>query len=266
MFSKPLLALSLAVMAFLTGCSSAEKESTYTISTETGSFDHSHATFTEVLKTHVKGAKVDYSGIKKSPAKLNAYLDTLANIKKSEYDGWSKDQKMAFLINLYNAATLKLIIDHYPVKSIKDIGGIIKGPWKQEVVRLWGKKVTLDHVEHDLLRPGFKDPRVHFAVNCASIGCPDLLNEAFQASKLDDQLDNQARAFLADTKRNRLDAKNKTLYLSSIFDWFEEDFVKKSGSVEKFVAPYFNDADRAVIQRGGLKIKNTEYDWNLNKQ
>jgi hypothetical protein len=133
-------------------------------------------------------------------------------------------------------------------------------------VRLWGNKVTLDHVEHDLLRPKFNDPRVHFAVNCASIGCPDLLNEAFQASKLDAQLDKQARAFLADSTRNRLDAKNKTLYLSSIFDWFKEDFVKKSGSVEKFVAPYFNDADRAVIQRGGLKIKNTDYNWNLNKQ
>ena len=217
-----------------------------------------------MLKNHVSGAKVDYTGIKKSPAKLNSYLDSLANVRKSDYENWSTDEKMAFLINLYNAATIKLIIDNQPLESIKDIGSIVNGPWKQEVVRLWGKIDTLDHVEHDLLRPKFKDPRVHFAVNCASIGCPDILNEAFQASKLDAQLDKQTRAFLADSSRNRLDAKNKTLYLSSIFDWFKEDFVKKSGSVEKFVAPYFNDKDRAVIQRGGLKIKYTEYDWSLN--
>ncbi len=261
-FSAPLFVLTLAAMAFLTGYSSAEKE--YTISTAASPLDHSHAAFTEVLQAQVKGAKVDYAGIKKSPAKLNAYLDSLANVKKFEYDKWSNDDKMAFLINLYNAATLKLIIDHHPVKSIKDIGSVIKGPWKQKVVRLWGNKVTLDHVEHDLLRPTFNDPRVHFAVNCASIGCPDLLNEAFQASKLDAQLDKQTRTFLADSSRNRLDAKNKTLYLSSIFTWFEKDFVKKSGSVENFVAPYFNDNDSAVIQRGGLKIKNTDYDWNLN--
>jgi len=230
------------------------------------SFDHSHAAFTEILKTHVRGSKVDYAALKKSPAKLNAYLDTLAAVKRPDYEKWNRNERMAFLINLYNAATLKLVIDHYPVKSIKDIGGVFKGPWKQDAVRLWGKKVTLDHVEHDLLRPGFNEPRIHFAVNCASIGCPDLLNEAFQASKLDAQLDQQTRAFLRDTSRNRLDAKNKTLHLSPIFKWFTEDFVKKSGSVEKFVAPYFNDADKAVIQQGGLRIRYNDYDWNLNKR
>jgi len=230
------------------------------------SFDHSHAAFTGVLTTHVQGSKVDYAALKKSPAKLNAYLDTLAAVKKSHYDGWQKDQRMAFLVNLYNAATLKLVIDHYPVKSIKDIGGVLKGPWKQDVVRLWGKKVTLDHVEHDLLRPGFNEPRIHFAVNCASIGCPDLRPEAFRATDLNRQLDEQTRAFLRDTSRNRLDANNKNLHLSPIFKWFKEDFVKKSGSVEKFVAPYFNDADKAVIQKGGLKVRHNDYDWKLNKR
>lgn len=230
------------------------------------SFDHSHAAFTEVLKTHVHGSKVDYAALKQSPGKLNAYLDTLAAVNKSQYDGWKKDQRMAFLINLYNAATLKLVIDHYPVKSIKDIGGVLKGPWKQDVVRLWGKKVTLDHVEHDLLRPGFNEPRIHFAVNCASIGCPDLRNEAFRATNLEKQLEEQTRAFLRDSSRNRLDAKSKTLHLSPIFKWFGEDFVKKSGSVEKFVAPYFNDTDKAVIQKGGLKVRHNDYDWKLNKR
>lgn len=257
---KALITLTTA-MSFFAACSNAEKE--YKI-VSSPPLDQTHAAFTEVLQAHVKGAQVDYTGIKKSPAKLDAYLDSLANVSKSEYDKWAQDQKMAFLINLYNATTVKLIVDNHPVKSIKKIGGLFGSPWKQETVRLWGKIVTLDHVEHGLLRPSFHDPRVHFAVNCASIGCPNLLNEAFQGSKLNAQLDAQTRAFLADSSRNRLDAKNKTLYLSPIFDWFKEDFIKKSGSVENFVAPYFSKNDRAVIQQGGLKVKFTDYDWNLN--
>ena len=172
---------------------------------------------------------------------------------------------MSFLINLYNAATLKLVTDNYPVKSIKDIGSVFKSPWKQKVVRLFSEKVTLDYIEHDLLRPTFNDPRVHFAVNCASIGCPSLRAEAFQASKLDAQLNEQGRLFLRDKSKNRLDAKNKTLFLSSIFDWFKDDFTAKSGTVEKFVAPYFPEGERKVILQSRLKMKNTDYDWNLNK-
>ena len=253
----------LALIALVASCSD-DKKTTYTVATTSGEFDHSHSAFTDILQKHLKDDMVDYANVKKNPAELNAYLDTLANVQESAFKKWNKNQQMAFLINLYNAATLKLIVDHYPLKSIKDIGSILKGPWKQEVVRLFGKRVTLDHVEHGLLRKNYDEARIHFAVNCASIGCPALRPEAFQAAKLDAQLEEQTRAFLADNTRNRLDAKNKTLYLSPIFNWFEEDFVKKSGSVEKFVAPYFNNTDRAVIQRGGIKIKNTDYDWNLN--
>lgn len=259
-------AIALVAAFLLPACSQAESDGSYKTAASSEGFDHNHQAFTQVLSTHIRKGKVDYAAFKTKPGALNAYLETLATVSKKDYDRWSKQEQMAFLINLYNAATLKLIIDHYPVKSIKDIGSIIKGPWKQEVVRLWGKKVTLDHVEHDLLRPKFNDPRVHFAVNCASIGCPDLRSEAFQASKLDAQLEEQTRAFLRDRTRNRLDEKSKTLHLSLIFKWFKEDFVKKSGSVEKFVAPYFEDADRTIIQRGGLSVDHTDYDWNLNKQ
>lgn len=224
-------------------------------------FDQSHAAFTSVLKQYVRGDRVDYAGLKKSPDKLGAYLGSLAKVSRSEFDGWSEQEEMAYLINLYNAATLKLIIDNYPLKSIKDIGS----PWKKKVVKLFGKDRSLDYVEHDLLRKNYNDPRIHFGVNCASIGCPALRNEAFQAAKLDKQLDEQAKNFLNDRKKNRVDAKNGVLYLSSIFDWFEGDFVKKSESVEKFVAPYFNEGDRKAIAGGRLKIKETDYDWNLNK-
>jgi hypothetical protein len=224
-------------------------------------FDHSHSAFTTVLKKHVSGESVDYAGLKKSPDQLGAYINSLASVSESEFKGWNEDQEKAFLINLYNAATLKLIVDHYPLKSIKDIGS----PWGKKVVKLFGSERSLDYVEHDLLRKNYNDPRIHFGVNCASIGCPALRAEAFQATKLDAQLDEQARKFLGDSSKNRLDKKQGVLYLSSIFDWFKGDFVKKSGSVEKFVAPYFNDADAKAIRSSTFRIKYTDYDWNLNK-
>jgi Protein of unknown function, DUF547 len=258
--------VSLSLLPVLTGCSRAEKAASYNIADPQQQVDHTHAPFTTILKKHVKSELVDYASLKGNAAPLNVYLDTLAAVPESAFSKWDKKQQMAFLINLYNAANLKLIIDHYPIKSIKDIGSALKGPWKQEIVRVFGKVETLDHIEHNLLRPKYKDPRVHFSVNCASIGCPALRAEAFQASKLDAQLDEQGRIFLRDTTKNRLDAKNKTLYLSEIFDWFKDDFTVKSGTVEKFISIYVADADRKVIQQGGLTIKNTKYDWNLNKQ
>lgn len=257
--------LSLSLLPVLTSGSQAEKVAFYDIADPQQQVDHSHAAFTAILSKYVKKELVDYAGLKKNPTPLNIYLDTLAAVPESAFNKWDKKQQMAFLINLYNAATLKLVTDHYPIKSIKDIGSA-KGPWKQEVVRLFGKKQTLDHIEHDLLRPKYKDPRVHFGVNCASIGCPALRADAFQASMLDAQLDEQGRIFLRDTTKNRLDANNKTLYLSEIFDWFKDDFTTKSSTVEKFISSYVNDADRKVIQQGGLAIKYTKYDWNLNKQ
>lgn len=228
--------------------------------------DHSHAVLDGVLGKYVKASGVNYAGLKNDSSSLNAYLDALAAVPESEFKGYSKEQQMAMLINLYNAATLKLVIDHYPVKSIKDISASSGGPWKQPVVRLFGKKQTLDYLENDLLRPKYKDPRIHFAINCASVGCPELRNDAFQASKLDSQLDEQTRKFLKDSTKNRLDAKSKNLYLSSIFDWFKADFVGKSGSVEKFIAPYLSGSDRAIVEKGGLTLKNTDYSWSLNNQ
>ncbi len=225
-------------------------------------FDHTHSEFTEVLRVHVKGATVDYAALKKSPGKLESYLASAAAVKESDFQTWTEARQIAFLANLYNAATLKLIIDHYPVKSIKDIGGLLSSPWKQPVVGLFGEKVTLDHVEHGLLRKNYSEPRVHFAVNCASVGCPNLRAEAFQADRLDAQLDEQARLFLSDKTRNRVEGG--TLYLSPIFDWFAADFTK-AGSVADFVAPYFPSEDRKAVVSGELKIRYTDYNWSLNQ-
>ncbi len=228
-------------------------------------FDQTHTAFDKILQANVNAKGVAYAALKKNPAPLDAYLKSLADVTQPEFGKWNRDQQLAMLINFYNAATLKLVCDHYPVKSIKDIGGNA-GPWKQPVVELLGKKQTLDYLENNILRPNYNDPRVHFAINCASIGCPALRNNVFRADKLSSQLDEQTRAFLGDPSKNRVDAKNKTLYLSSIFDWFKSDFVKKSGSVEKFIAPYLSAADRKTVAGGGLSLKYTDYSWNLNKQ
>ncbi|MEM9237532.1 MAG: DUF547 domain-containing protein [Verrucomicrobiota bacterium] len=231
----------------------------------TAAFDHSHGRLDKILKQHVVGKQVDYAGLKARPGPLNTYLNVLGEVSESEFKRWNRNQELAFLINLYNAATLKLVVDHYPVKSIKKIGGF-KGPWKQSVVRAFGKTYTLDQVEHELIRGNYDEARIHFAVNCASVGCPHLRGEAFRGDRLDQQLDDQTRIFLADPSKNRIFAKKGQLELSPIFKWYEEDFVKQSGSVEKFIAPYVAEEHRAKLATGGHKIRHTKYDWSLNKK
>jgi hypothetical protein len=209
--------------------------------------------------------KVDYAGLKIDQGELNSYLSTVAAVSEAEFKSWTDKQELAFLINVYNAATLKLVVDHYPVKTIKRIGGL-KGPWKQEVVSLFGKKFSLDQVEHELIRKDYDDPRAHFGINCASGGCPSLRSEAYRADQLDRQLHQQGQIFMGDRSKNWVDAKRGKLHLSPIYDWFREDFVGKSGSVEKFVAPFLPASDRAAVLSGKLKIVYTDYDWTLNRK
>ncbi|MCB0406873.1 MAG: DUF547 domain-containing protein [Bdellovibrionales bacterium] len=231
-------------------------------------FDHTHALFTDVLKNFVvtkdHKSEVNYKALKENAQGLNEYLHSLSEIKRETLQTWSKNQKMAFYINAYNAFTLKLLIDHYPVKSIKDIGSFFSSPWKKEFISLFGKKVHLDHIEHDILRKEFSEPRVHFAVNCASIGCPALRDEAYTAEALEKQLDEQARLFLNDSSRNRVDIKDKTLYLSKIFKWFKEDFEKNGMTIPKFIKPFFSKLD-PKIDLNTFKIEYTNYDWSLNE-
>lgn len=255
MNSKTILAWLLALFAISSFCHAAD-----------GDFDHQHSALTAVLQTHVKNERVNYAALKASPDALGSYLASLAAVKEGTFKSWSKDQRLAFLINLYNAATLKLVVDNYPVKSIKDIGSFLKGPWDQVVVHVFGQTVTLNHIEHDIIRAKYDEPRAHFALVCASIGCPPLRAEAFDATRLNEQLNDQGKVFFATTAKNRVDAKGGVLYLSPIFKWFTKDFTTKSGSVEKFVAPFFNEADKAAILSGKLDIEYTEYSWSLNKQ
>lgn len=232
------------------------------------SYPASNKIFDEVLKTHVKysthNSTVNYAELKKqSQLKLKSYLHSLENLTQSQYNKMSKPQKMAFLINAYNAFTIKLIIDNYPIQGIKKIGGWFSSPWKKQFFKLLGKKRHLDWIEHDMLRPKFKDFRIHFALNCASIGCPRLRNEAYRGSRLDEQLNDQMKVFLTDRSRNYLRESKKEIHISKIFKWFEEDFK----NIHKILSPYLSANGNAykLWIKESWDIEYTDYDWSLNK-
>ena len=223
-------------------------------------FDQSHARFTRVLKARVKDGWVDYAGLRKDRTDLAGYLKTLESVKKRDFHAWTNPQKIAFWINAYNAYTLKLIIDHRPVKSIKDLGGFFTSVFGKDFIplhNLFDEEVDLNTLEHDTLRKKFDEPRIHFALVCASKSCPQLRPEAYRAEILDAQLDDQARIFLNDRTKNRYDAATRTLYLSKIFDWFDGDFEKANGTVRDYVAPYLEIPKNA-------RIRHLPYDWSLN--
>jgi hypothetical protein len=215
--------------------------------------------YAELLSMYVQNGVVDYSGFKKNEEKLDRYLKIF---ESTDVQKLPSAAQMAFYINAYNAWTIKLILSGYPgVESIKDLGGFFSGPWKKKFVNLNGKVVTLDHIEHDILRPTYKDPRVHFAVNCASKGCPPLITEPYEASRLDEQLDRSTRAFINDPEKNYL-AGDK-LYVSSIFKWFSEDF---NDDVIGFFIKFADDSLKKQLQarKDEIKVKYLDYDWSLN--
>jgi len=179
-----------------------------------------HSLYGELLEKYVKNGVVDYQGFKNEEAELDRYLKVLEQVDTKNL---SRNEQFAFYVNAYNAWTIKLILSGYPgVKSIKDLGSLFKSPWKKRICRIDGDVISLDDIEHNILRPRFKDPRVHFAVNCASKGCPPLRSEPYRGSVLDQQLDEMGRSFINNSDRNRLEGR--TLYVSKIFDWFGEDF------------------------------------------
>lgn len=226
-------------------------------------FDHNHAAWTRVLERRVEAGRVDYAAIRADPAALTGYLDTLAAVGEEEFNSWSQPRQIAFLVNLYNASTIRLITLHYPVDSIKKIGWFLKGPFDQDIVRLFNAKTTLNHIEHERLRRDYSEPRIHFALVCAAVSCPSLRSEAYVGDRLDAQFDEQGRLFLADRTKNRLDTAEGTLYLSPIFKWFRDDFTAESRSVALFVKPFLPPDDRARLEED-TPIRFTDYDWSLN--
>ncbi|MDP3981346.1 MAG: DUF547 domain-containing protein [Chlamydiota bacterium] len=228
-------------------------------------FDHHHTLLTQLLKQYVDGGLVDYRSLKQHPEQLNQYLAMLSEIDQKDFQNWSKHEQLAFLINLYNAQTLALIIEHYPVKGIKDIKKWFKGPWDIIYIKLFDQEVSLNEIEHKLIRAKFKDPRIHFALVCGAKGCPPLRSEAYTAFKLKDQLDDQGRIFLNDTTKNYVNDHENTIYLSPIFNWFKEDFLTISSSIIDFVKPFLFDLHSKENKDYNIfSIEYTDYDWSLN--
>ena len=229
-------------------------------------FDPTHPAWNRLLATQVTNGLVRYAAIRWAPETLKTYLDEVAKVPEEQFKSWSRPDQLAFLINVYNAATVQLIVDHYPVTSIRKIGSVLKGPWKQDCVHLWGKVMTLDDLEHGIIRPQYADPRVHFALVCAAKGCPPLRNEAYVGNSLEAQLDDQARLFLSNTAKNRVEAEKRTVYLSPIFKWYSSDFEAKGGTVLSFIRPYWPKSTVPILEPTDSKVRYTEYDWTLNEQ
>jgi len=268
----------IGLCAFICSCTTGGDDGALDVaspaSATTGPFDHTHAAWTALLQRHVRANGVDYVGLSKERPAFDAYLGTLQGVGKAELASWSKKQRLAFWINVYNAYTLRLIVQNYPVGSIKDLGTKPFGSvFDRNIVPLKAlnptganRNLSLNDVEHKILRARFADARVHAAVNCASASCPALLNEAFVADRLEAQLDRVIRRFVNDTSRNRLDRRTNTLQLSKIFDWFGKDFTRESGSVQRFVARYADPAtaggDTSWI--AGARVSFLSYSWRLN--
>ncbi len=181
-------------------------------------FDQNHTIFNKLLQENVKDTKVKYQGFIDSVEFVN-YLESLNNISPDDFNTWTDSQKIAFWINAYNAFTIKAIIDHYPIQRSFTLVGIfyapknsilqIPGVWKKLQFQAVGQNVTLDHIEHGILRKEFNEPRIHAAINCASISCPDLRNEAYIADKIDKQLDDSSKNFVNSNTKGVLVDKNK---------------------------------------------------------
>lgn len=213
--------------------------------------DFNHSLWNSLLQKHVSSqGNVNYKGFKADESKLKIYFQSLSD--NTPQDSWTKAEKLAYWINAYNAFTVKLIIDRYPVKSIKDISS----PWNQRFIKLGDKTYSLNDIEHKILRK-MDEPRIHFGIVCASVSCPKLQNTAFESSKIEVQLSNATKEFLADPARNNL--SQNSIRISKIFKWFAKDF-KKGGSLIDFLNKY---SEITISQNASKRYKN--YDWNLNE-
>ncbi len=252
--TQPLLFLALAAL-LLKGCSALDPQQANTQPV-------SHELFDILLKKHVdKSGLVSYAGFAEDREQLDQYL-TLLTANPPNDQHWTEAEKLAYWINLYNGFTIALILDHYPVESIKDIGAnlqvpFVNTPWDIKFIEIAGEKYDLNNIEHNILRKIFKEPRIHFAINCASMSCPKLRKEAYLGSKLEQQLQEQAIEFLNDPTRNQITADKAEV--SKIFQWFSGDFTK-DGSLREFLNQY---AAQKILE--DADIGYMDYDWTINE-
>lgn len=225
-------------------------------------FDQTHTRWDAVLRAHVKGGVVDYAGLSAAPEALEAYFVELKAVCKTSFDGWTKEQRVALWVNVYNAFTLKTILDHYPLKSIKDIGLLPGAAWRERFIPLGGLvgkgDLSLNDVEHEILRKSYPDARLHFVLVCASKSCPELRSEAYRADRLSAQFDDAGRRFLADPAKNSFEGKSWKV--SSIFKWYRDDFERDGPGLVAFVKRFAPPSAEAPSPEPDF----LPYDWTLN--
>jgi len=233
----------------------------------------SHDALNRVLRKFVDAeGRVNYGALKRESGDLDACVAQLAKIGPGTHPGLfpTRQDSMAYWINAYNALVLKGVVAAYPVKSVRDIA-LFYGFFKRHTFDVDGRQLTLDNIEHDILRPVFGDPRIHAAINCAAVSCPRLRQEAFVPALLDAQLDAAIREMVA--IHVRLDREGGVLYLSKIFDWFSSDFTTwyahrhqvEKATLSDYVRLYMPEADRQYLaQHPNIKIAFFDYDWSLN--
>lgn len=258
------------------------------IQTESYANSVDHTVFDQILQTFVKNGLVNYKALKSNRSQLENYLKQIEQVNPSDFENWTKDVKMAFWVNAYNAITIEGILRNYPIQwggflakrrfpksSIRQI----KKFWDTVFIKTMGKNLTLNQIEHDILRKKFDDPRIHFVIVCASIGCPVLENRAFFAENVNDRLDQASADFVTNPEKVRLDKEKNILYLSSIFDWYKKDFKisensgiilkkykKKERGIIEFVLKYIGETEKNYIIQNKLRIRYLDYDWSLNEQ
>jgi len=261
------------LLGLLAACSCASDGPlplTSTVEAPSGKFDPEHKLLDDLLVRFVHPEGVDYQGLAKESDQLETYLASLSAVPLETFVEWSRDERFAFWANAYNAYILRLILDNYPVDSIRDLGGKLFGRvWDHQLIPLGHLAPELDHallsfndIEHGILRPQFQDARVHAAVNCASTSCPPLGIHAFVGARLETQLEAAMTGFVGDETRNHLDRKAGSLAVSSIFDWFIEDFERDAGSVRAYLRRYAGEAGGEWME--SAKLSYLDYSWALN--
>ena len=253
------------------------------VASDTETFDHGYRAYGDLLRAHVVGTRVDYGKLQRNRAALDEVVDELGGVTAGQIDGWSREQQIAYWINAYNAFTLQAIVEHYPIKgslfswlsltprnSIKQIDGV----WTKLRWRAAGAEMTLDEIEHETLRANYDEPRLHFAVNCASVSCPPIRRDPYTADRLDRQLTLAARDYLASELGLRVDGA--TLRVSSLLNWYGEDFIDqfshlvdatgsaKNRTILGVIAKYGPADASRLAQSGTARIRFLKYDWSLN--
>ena len=248
------------------------KVNTLTVASSVFNYDD----YAQVLQTYVNDrGLVDYQGLQANREQLDRFNQSLSKVSPDLYNSWNELEKIAFWFNAYNSLTLQSIIDQQPLpKSIRDISGV----WNRRKFEIAGESKTLDNIEHDTLRKDFNEPRLHVALVCAAMSCPPLRNEPYLPEKLDAQLEDQVRKFIVSPHGFKIDRQQGRVYLSSIFKWYGQDWLKnysvdnkfagnkKQKAVINFLSRYLTPEDIQYLERGKYKVKYLDYDWSLNKQ